>query len=404
MESLNVERKRVSPRTISLMICLFLFAIFFSFWMNSSLESIKRLYVEETKTTKPQPQPQPPRFAYLISGSSGDLDQLWRVLQAVYHPWNYYVVHLEKESSMEERLELASRVEKDAIFSKVKNVVMITKANMVTYGGPTMLSNTLHACALLLKRFKDWDWFINLSATDYPLVTQDDLLHAFSGLKRDLNFIEHTSELGWKEAARAMPLIIDPGLHKNTKSHIFGVSPKRDLPTAFKLFTGSAYAILSREFAEYVIYGWDNLPRTLLMYYSNIDCADEWYFQTTICNSPEFVQTVVNQNMHYITWDTPPKMHPEFLHINDTANMTASYLPFARKFKHNDIVLNKIDSELLGRRNGSFTPGGWCAGKPCCSKVGNPTKIKRGEPGAERLTRLLARIVYSAEFRDRQCK
>jgi hypothetical protein len=62
---------------------------------------------------------------------------------------------------------------KEPIFAKVGNVYMITKANMVTYRGPTMVANTLHACAILLKRSKDWDWFINLSASDYPLVTQD---------------------------------------------------------------------------------------------------------------------------------------------------------------------------------------------------------------------------------------
>ena len=37
---------------------------------------------------------------------------------------------------------------------------------------------------------------------------------------------------------RAMPLIVDPGLHMTTKSEIFWVSPRRTLPTAFKLFTG----------------------------------------------------------------------------------------------------------------------------------------------------------------------
>lgn len=98
-----------------------------------------------------------------------------------------------------ERLELASRVQKDPIFRKVGNVFLITKANMVTYRGPTMVANTLHACALLLKRHKDWDWFINLSASDYPLVTQDDLIYAFKDLNKELNFIEHTSRLGWKE-------------------------------------------------------------------------------------------------------------------------------------------------------------------------------------------------------------
>ena len=37
---------------------------------------------------------------------------------------------------------------------------------------------------------------------------------------------------------RAMPLIIDPGLYLSTKKDVFWVSPKRTLPTSFKLFTG----------------------------------------------------------------------------------------------------------------------------------------------------------------------
>lgn len=38
-----------------------------------------------------------------------------------------------------------------------------------------------------------------------------------------------------------MPLMIDPGLYLTTKSDVFWVSPRRALPTAFKLFTGQCY-------------------------------------------------------------------------------------------------------------------------------------------------------------------
>ncbi|KAK6134601.1 hypothetical protein DH2020_031660 [Rehmannia glutinosa] len=401
----------------------------------------KPLFVEEKVNQVPPPPARPPlpKFAYLISGSRGDLEKLWRTLHAIYHPWNYYVVHLDLESPTEERLELTSRVEKHPLFAKVGNVYMNEKANMVTYRGPTMVANTLHACAILLKRHKDWDWFINLSASDYPLVTQDDFLYIFSNVKREFNFVEHTSRLGWKAAERAMPLMIDPGLYQTTKSDIFWVSPKRNLPTAFKLFTGcyniiqnnfayicilliedhelllesilffsfpgrtsSAWMILSRAFVEYCIWGWDNLPRTLLMYYSNFVSSPEGYFQTVICNAPEFVPTVINHDMHYISWDFPPKQHPHTLSLNDTTNMIASGAAFARKFKRDAPVLDKIDKELLGRKNGSFTPGGWCAGKPRCSKVGNVMKLRPGR-GASRLRHLIDKIVLAAKIGGQQC-
>lgn len=405
------------PLVISSLICVFLLATSFNMGLISSLHTINAIfsifpssnhtapnYAEmKVKQSEPAPSgPKIPRFAYLVSGSKGDLEKLWRTLQALYHPRNRYVLHLDLEAPTEERLELASRVEKDPMFSKVGNVYMSTKANMVTYRGPTMVANTLHACAILLKNSKDWDWFINLSASDYPLVTQDDLLYTFSGLSRKLNFIEHTSHLGWKEEKRAMPLMVDPGLYMLTKSDIFWVTPRRTLPTAFKLFTGSAWMVLSRSFVEYCIWGWDNLPRTLLMYYTNFVSSPESYFQTVICNVPEFVPTVVNHDLHYISWDNPPGQHPHILSLNDTSEMISSSAAFARKFRQNALVLDKIDKELLGRKNGSFTPGAWCSGDPHCSKVGDRNKIKPG-PGAERLRRLVARLTMEAKRGLNQC-
>lgn len=191
MGYLNTEKKWVFPLVISSLVCIFLLATSFNMGLVSSLHTINSIFsifpsramtnetgsnfVEAKINQVPPPPARPPvpKFAYLISGSKGDLEKLWRTLHALYHPWNYYVVHLDLESPVEERWELASRVGNHSLFAKVGNVFVNNKSNMVTYRGPTMVANTLHACAILLKRHKDWDWFINLSASDYPLVTQD---------------------------------------------------------------------------------------------------------------------------------------------------------------------------------------------------------------------------------------
>lgn len=148
---------------------------FFSFSTNSSSSySNPSIFVEsKLQPTPTSPLPPPPRFAYLISGSVGDGNTIKRTLLALYHPNNVYVVHLERESSESERLDLHNFVNEFHLFNKFRNVKMITKANLVTYRGPTMVANTLHAAAVLLRQGGDWDWFINLSASDYPLVTQD---------------------------------------------------------------------------------------------------------------------------------------------------------------------------------------------------------------------------------------
>ena len=190
MGFLNVEKKWLYPFIVCFAICMLLLVSSFNMGLVSKIHSINSLFfflpshlrsnqtapviVERKASPAPAPaRPALPRFAYLISGSKGDLEKLWRTLHALYHPLNHYVVHMDLESPLEERMEIAHRIERQHVFAEVGNVFVITKANMVTYRGPTMVSNTLHACAILLKRSKDWDWFINLSASDYPLVTQD---------------------------------------------------------------------------------------------------------------------------------------------------------------------------------------------------------------------------------------
>lgn len=109
----------------------------------------------------------------MISGTKGDGARLRRVLQAVYHPRNYYLLHLDLEASDAERLELAKYAKSESVIKEFKNVMVVGKANLVTYKGPTMIASTLHAISIFLKQAKDWDWFINLSASDYPLMSQD---------------------------------------------------------------------------------------------------------------------------------------------------------------------------------------------------------------------------------------
>ncbi|KAJ8775056.1 hypothetical protein K2173_020060 [Erythroxylum novogranatense] len=414
----KTERRRwIFPLAIASIVFLFLlFLTTLTSYDGSPILSFSRSYSvlgSKFVESKLQPisvstLPPPPRFAYLISGSTGDGNMLKRTLMSLYHPRNKYVVHLDRESSAEERLDLSEFVKNHTVFAKFGNVKMIAKANLITYRGPTMVANTLHAAAILLKEGGDWDWFINLSASDYPLVTQDDLLHTFSFLPRNLNFIDHTSNIGWKEFQRAKPIIVDPGLYMTKKADVFWITQRRSVPTAFKLFTGSAWMVLSRSFIDYTIWGWDNLPRTVLMYYSNFISSPEGYFHTVICNAQEFRNTTVNGDLHFISWDNPPKQHPHFLNLADMQKMIDSNAPFARKFHRNDPVHDKIDSDLLSRGPGMLTPGGWCIGSrengsDPCSAIGDISVLRPG-PGAKRLDTLISSLLSKENFRPKQCK
>jgi hypothetical protein len=144
------------------------------------------------------PHQLPPRLAYLVSGGAGDGPRIRRMLRALYHPWNFYLVGVAGE---EERADLEAFVRGEEAPRRYGNVRVAAAGEWgpVSRRGPTELAATLHAAAVMLREFDGWSWFINLSASDYPLMPQDDILHIFSYLPRDLNFIEHTSNIGWRE-------------------------------------------------------------------------------------------------------------------------------------------------------------------------------------------------------------
>ncbi|KAL1549504.1 beta-glucuronosyltransferase GlcAT14C-like [Salvia divinorum] len=362
-----------------------------------------------TPMSDPSEFPELPRFAYFISGTSGDSGRLRRLLQASYHPRNFYLLHLDLEASDSERLDLAKYVKSAAVIRSFKNVMVMGKGDLVTPKGPTEMASTLHAIALLLKQPKRWDWFVNLGASDYPLMPQDDLLHIFSYLPRDLNFIEHTSDFGWKEHQRARPIIIDPGLYHSKKSGVFWAKEKRSLPASFKLFTGSAWVVLSRSFLEFCIWGWDNLPRTLLMYYTNFLSASEGYFHTVMCNHKHYQNTTVNHDLHFIKWEDNRREQPLNLTLDDFERMVESGAPFAHKIG-SDAVLNKIDRVVLRRSANQFTPGGWCMATSYGRKqedsclVYASSDVTTPSSSSKRLEMLVTHLLDSDHFRVKQCK
>lgn len=165
--------------------------------------------------------------------------------------------------------------------------------------------------------------------------------------------------------------------------------------------------MLSRPFMEYLLWGWDNLPRIVLMYYANFLSTPEGYFHTVICNAEEFMNTTVSHDLHFISWDNPPKQHPHFLTLNDYQNMVDSNASFARKFGRNEPVLDKIDSELLGREADGFVPGSWFEGGDVNATITqyilrNITSLRPG-PGAQRIKILISDLLSDKDFHTKHC-
>lgn len=142
------------------------------------------------------------------------------------------------------------------------------------------------------------------------------------------------------------------------------------------------------------------------MYYANSPASHTAYFQTLLCNSPEFNQTIINEHLHYVKWDTPPKLEPHALYIEDFENMTQSGTAFATGFsKDSTAVLDRIDREILNRDPGNIVPGGWCLGEgngDRCS-IWGATDVLRPGPRATRLAKSIVQMLADGSYRSNRC-
>ncbi|CAH2052838.1 unnamed protein product [Thlaspi arvense] len=349
----------------------------------------------------------PPSIAYLISGSSGDSPRILRLLFATYHPRNCYLLHLDSLATQSERDRLAVTVQDVPIFRAARNVDVIGKPDFAYQRGSSPMASTLHGASILLRLSGAWDWFVNLGVEDYPLVTQDELLHILSHLPKELNFVNHTSYIGWRESRRLKPVIVDPGLYLVEKADMFFASQKRELPKAFKLFSGPSFSILSRNFVEHCVLGTDNFPRTLLMYLSNTPASISNYFPTILCNTHLFRKTIMNNNLLYLASNDTSQERYHQLNPNEFADMVETGAAFARGFRLDDPVLDGIDHELLGRLPGEVVPGGWCLGgsgknSSSCSVWGDSGILRPGS-GSDRLERRIVELLSNDWFKSHQC-
>ncbi|KAK2971077.1 hypothetical protein RJ640_022632 [Escallonia rubra] len=228
-------------------------------------------------------------------------------------------------------------------------------------------------------------------------------------------------------AQRIQPIVVDPGLYLARRTQIFHATEKRPMPDSFTVFTGicdlgeyallnntlscfsgSQWVILSRSFLEYCILGWDNLPRTLLMYVNNMILSQEVYFHSVICNSPEFKNTTVNGDLRYMVWDNPPRMEPHSLNLSDYDEMIQSGAAFGTQFEKNDAVLDMVDEKILKRGRNRAAPGAWCTGRKSwlmdpCTQWGDVNVLKPG-PRVKKLEESVSSLLDDWKSQSNQCR
>ncbi|KAM9371323.1 xylosyltransferase 2 [Phaethornis superciliosus] len=298
------------------------------------------------------PPSQPVRIAYMLVVHGRAIRQLKRLIKAVYHQQHFFYIHVDKRSNYlhREAVELARHYPN----------IRVTPWRMVTiWGGASLLKMYLRSMKDLLELTEwPWDFFINLSATDYPTRTNEELV-MFLSKYRDKNFLKSHG----RDNARFIKKQGLDRLFHECDSHMWRLG-ERHIPEGIVVDGGSDWFSLTRSFVEYVVYSEDQLVSQLRQFYTYTLLPAESFFHTVLENS-HACETLVDNNLRVTNWNRKLGCKCQYKHIVDWCGCSPNdFKPqdflrlqqlsrptfFARKFEStvNQEVLEILDTHLYG--------------------------------------------------------
>lgn len=302
-------------------------------------------------------------IAYFIQVSSSTLPLTERLLSRVHHPENFYALHFDKKIPAYRVVKVVSSIKGNPVYGNVH----VMERDSVTYRGITMVLNNLAAITDLLK-LGHWDYFINLSGSDYPLVSpvvQRKILAMPHVRERASNFfiVSPRDQWGDSKRYRFKKIAVDTALGMSTSEEDSNlVVLKENTPLFSRLkyeyVKGEGWLILTREACRYMIES--HYARKMLLSMAFSQDASEHYYVSLFRNHPEYNRTIVPHSLRTVYWKlngVASGQHPYV--IDKLVEEDGSYALwkwllrsphwFARKFSiPNSKIMDNIDNHMNG--------------------------------------------------------
>lgn len=245
--------------------------------------------------------------------------QFKRLFRAIFHPANYYLVHVDKRSGVGLQTEIQD------FLSSFANASLLKSQN-TQWAGYSLVDVELRGIEELLKISSEWKFFINLSGQDFPLKSQTHIQDFLSrNIGNDFIKVANQSKIRPDTLSRISDYCIE------FRNRIIRIPIKRQYLRGVTPYIGNQWMILSRKFCEFVCYN----PETerFKRFYRHTFISDEAFFQTVIMNT-NYEGTIVNDDKRTIVWVPigTIKLRPKDFTSKDAEFLIASQGLFARKF------------------------------------------------------------------------
>ncbi|MDB5052769.1 MAG: hypothetical protein JWM44_819 [Bacilli bacterium] len=266
------------------------------------------------------------RIAYFIMVHQY-AEQFALLLDAIQHPDNIYLIHVDAKSSTEFEEHIKN------IGSKYSNMHFL-KRQSVRRCLWSLTEVQLHAIEYLLSMTdQNWDYFINLSGQCFPLKSQNYIMNYLANNQGNYIGLLNSQD----------PLVQKDSIYRqrnhyketNTSTGFDKLTDQGQLLNEFSAgkynyYTGSGWFFLTREFCDFVVNS--EVSKEIKPYMKTVFISDESYIQTILMNG-EFAKKPLFPYKRFISMNVQTNgSHPVDLKEGNFIELIISDAFFARKF------------------------------------------------------------------------
>ena len=199
-----------------------------------------------------------------------NIEQLERLLRSIYRPQNQYCIHVDAKCADD----VISAVRK--LTECFPNVFLASKLEVVVYASYTRLTADISCMKDHLEREYKWDYLINMAASEFPVMSNLQLVHMLKDL-HGANDVHEVFKTIDKERFESKHFTY---IDLRTKTgYMIHTKDKKDPPPSGLVITkGNAYNIFSRKFVEFALKS--DVARQLLAWSADTYTPDEHYWAT----------------------------------------------------------------------------------------------------------------------------
>ncbi|WP_307449237.1 MULTISPECIES: beta-1,6-N-acetylglucosaminyltransferase [Chryseobacterium] len=211
------------------------------------------------------------------------------LFQKIYTKDQFYLIHIDRKAKPEVTEEI------QLFLTRFPNAYVLESMNIVS-GGFSMIQAELNAMEYLLNVSREWDYFINLSGSDYPLKSQN-IIRKFLYEQRGRNYLFYYDQKFYRpDTLQRIQNHFTELTHK-----ISSLIYKREFMKGVIPYIGGKWLILTRTACSFMT----NNKRVMDFedYYLHTLLPAESFFQTVLMNT-EFNEVIINDDKRAVM-ETP---------------------------------------------------------------------------------------------------